>query len=86
MSIRLRKTEIGLVALCAARSIPKTGDVYLDDNVHQALSVKFDLDFANTGVLPGVYKNTEVERIIEREEANNSNRKDWDLFFKGGEK
>lgn len=32
-------------ALCAAKSKPKKGDIYLDDNIHQALSDKFFKDF-----------------------------------------
>jgi hypothetical protein len=33
------------VALCAAKTRAKKGDLYLDDNVHHALSTKFGLDW-----------------------------------------
>ena len=45
MAIRLRKVEGVLVALCAVEVDPMPGDVYLDDNVHQALAVKFARDW-----------------------------------------
>jgi hypothetical protein len=33
------------VAVCAASSAAKAGDLYLDDMMHGALSTKFALDF-----------------------------------------
>ncbi len=45
MAIRIRKINNKTVALCAANSEKKEGDIYLDDNAHHALYVKFDLDF-----------------------------------------
>lgn len=54
MAIRVRKVNIGkvnekLVALCAAESVPGPDDLYLDDNVHHALSEKFTADFKKMG-------------------------------------
>lgn len=77
MSIRLRKTEIGLVALCAAKSIAKPGDVYLDDDVHHALATKFSLDFTYEG-WGDIPFDPEEAAVIEREESNNPNRERWD--------
>jgi len=46
MAIRIRFDENGrYIALCAAESIAKTGDVYLNDGMHEALSNKFEADF-----------------------------------------
>jgi hypothetical protein len=78
MSIRLRMTEVGWVALCAARSVPKDGDVYLDDGHHHALSVKFSLDFQSMGFMVSSHAGCEEEVIMEREESNNPNREWWD--------
>ena len=46
MAIRLREVNSHLIAICAAVSDPKEGDVYLDDNVHYALTVKFMKDLS----------------------------------------
>lgn len=52
MAIRLRKMPNGgYAALCAAKSKPKDGDVYLDDSMHHALSIKFSLDFKSEGLI-----------------------------------
>ena len=51
MAIRIRKVKDDsktgwyYVALCAAKSEPKEGDIYLDDGMHEALSYKFEKDF-----------------------------------------
>lgn len=49
MSIRLRKVNGILIALCAARSVEKDGDIYLDDNAHHALAEKFARDYNKEG-------------------------------------
>lgn len=91
MAIRLRHIEgTGLIALCAARSIAKAGDIYLDDSAHHALSVKFTDDFASMGFLnfdpaerdddpehPDAY----IRRAVEAEESNNPNRDWWDKEY-----
>lgn len=86
MSIRLRIVEgVGLVALCAARSVEKQGDTYLDDAAHHALSVKFSLDFASMGFLndnaAGLHADSPDAAAIEREESNNPNREWWDSVY-----
>lgn len=44
MSIRIREIEGEMVALCAAFSKPKEGDLYIDDAQHYALFCKFSRD------------------------------------------
>lgn len=81
MAIRLRLIEgQGWVALCAARSMPLPGDVYLDDGQHAALSNKFSRDYNSMfdTDLPGVYDDA---ALVEREESNNPNRTAWDATY-----
>lgn len=47
MSIRLRRIDGLLVALCAVEADPVDGDVYLDDEVHEALAAKFANDWSD---------------------------------------
>ncbi|MES2359997.1 MAG: hypothetical protein V4529_16780 [Gemmatimonadota bacterium] len=77
MSIRLRVVDGVLVALCAARSVEKPGDVYLDDGQHYALAEKFWNDYPQCGIAPDA---TSLS-LIEREESNNPNREEWDRTF-----
>lgn len=51
MAIRIRDIDGKKVALCAAKSEPKDGDIYLDDSVHHALTTKFGLDFFSMGFI-----------------------------------
>lgn len=51
MAIRIRKVDGHTIALCAACTEPKEGDLYLDDNIHHALSTKFGLDWYEEGQL-----------------------------------
>lgn len=80
MSIRLRLVEGVWVALCAARSIEKEGDIYLDDAHHHALSAKFSADFASMGFGPDIPYDPE-HRLAEQEESNNPNREWWDSVY-----
>ena len=85
MAIRLRRIPgVGLIALCAARSVAKEGDVYLDDEVHHALTRKFHDDFTSEGRIPDPvpYGADDVAQAVEAEESNNPNRADWDAFFR----
>lgn len=50
MAIRVRKIKGRVVALCAAKSSPAPGDIYLDDAVHHALMHKFSGDFKAEGI------------------------------------
>ena len=45
MAIRLRTVNGTRVALCAAETDSKPGDVYLDDADHMALAAKFGQDW-----------------------------------------
>jgi hypothetical protein len=82
MAIRLRRTADGtLVAICAARSVEKVGDVYLSDEAHHALSIKFDLDFGEMGFLRSIYENSPEEKVMDEEESNNSARTWWDSVY-----
>lgn len=51
MAIRIRRINGKTVALCAAESSEKPGDIYLDDNIHHALTVKFTKDFESMGFI-----------------------------------
>lgn len=80
MSIRIRHVDGLLVALCAARSVEKAGDVYLDDSQHHALAEKFAADFQSEGYNTAPHYPDETERR-EREESNNPNRTAWDALY-----
>ena len=51
MAIRIRLVDGLNVALCAAETDSMPNDIYLDDNIHHALSTKFGLDWYNEGLL-----------------------------------
>ena len=51
MAIRIRKTNMGYNALCAAKSEAQNGDIYLNDGMHTALTKKFEKDFHSMGFL-----------------------------------
>lgn len=83
MSIRIRSVNGTVVALCGARSVPKEGDIYLDDAAHHALSAKFSQDFASMGFIePCDYPEY---AIMEAEESNNPNREWWDSVYAAGQ-
>ena len=65
MAIRLRVVPEGLVALCAARSVAKPGDVYLDDSAHYALAEKFWRDYPEVQIQVA----PEIVAAVEREET-----------------
>ena len=78
MSIRVRFIEgVGYVALCAARSMPEPGDIYLGDEVHGALAHKFWIDYPEIGIEAPA----DVIAATEREESNNPNRTWWDSEY-----
>ena len=82
MSIRIRVVNGVTVALCAARSMEKRGDIYLDDAAHHALSQKFAEDFASEGdVGLACLVEENAAAIRASEELNNPNRDDWDKTF-----
>jgi len=63
MAIRIRKIKGYVIALCAAKTRAKKGDIYLDDNAHHALTNKFAWDWYKTEI---VDKNM-VELMIKEE-------------------
>lgn len=78
MAIRLRVVPgVGLVALCAARSVEKPGDRYLDDGDHMALARKFWQDYPQVGIEP----EADIIAATEAEESNTPNRSEWDRAF-----
>jgi hypothetical protein len=80
MAIRLRVVDGVLIAICAARSVEKPGDVYLDDGQHTALGDKFARDY-NEMFDVGLPTYEADLPLVEREESNNANRDDWDTTF-----
>lgn len=80
MSIRLRRVNGRLIAICAARSVEKPGDVYLDDEQHHALTGKFSEDFASEGYNTQVL-DREDAALRAQEESNNPARDWWDSVY-----
>jgi hypothetical protein len=64
MAIRIRKIDSKYVALCAAESEAKEGDVYLDDGVHGALTKKFEADFKSMGLMRRPITDEEAEDVF----------------------
>lgn len=79
MAIRIRKVGKVTVAICAALSEPKKGDIYLDDDVHHALSTKFGLDWKSEGFLKKSLVDERLIPIMKTEEF----KKQW--IIKNGE-
>jgi len=65
MSIRIRKINGHLVALCAAKTKAKKGDIYLDDAIHEVLATKFAIDNERPE-----WVNPIKCRLMEKEENN----------------
>ena len=63
MAIRVRRVDGQLVALCAARSGEREGDLYLDDGVHYALAQKFWRDHEEVGIVD----REDIERAFSQE-------------------
>jgi hypothetical protein len=86
MAIRIRVVDGVTVALCAARSIAKPGDIYLDDAVHESLADKFTRDWYERNKIDSTpFINSELWSkslaLVEQEESNNPNRDEWDKTF-----
>lgn len=79
MAIRLRVVNEKYIALCAARSLPKEGDVYLHDEWHEALTNKFSRDWSD--LVAGLPHDDRNDDLVDQEESNNSNRELWDLMY-----
>ncbi len=80
MAIRLRTVNGRLVALCAARSVERSNDVYLDDAQHSALADKFAEDFGTEGYNTRSL-DSEAAALRATEESNNPNRTEWDRVY-----
>lgn len=76
MAIRLRTVNDKLIAVCAACTVEKDGDFYLDDAQHYALMQKFDRDLCD-----GCCNDGEVLALVEAEESNNPARTWWDKAY-----
>jgi|GEM_PF-1947304 len=63
MAIRIRKIENRIVALCAAETDEKAGDIYLDDNIHHALAAKFSSDWNMD------WEDSELIQLMEKEKV-----------------
>jgi hypothetical protein len=80
MAIRLRRVDGFLIAVCAARTVHQPGDLYLDDEAHQALASKFGQDFNNEGF--GDYPEDEAHNLLrDLEESNNENDDWWQTVY-----
>ena len=64
MAIRIRTITGRTVALCAARTHAKKGDIYLDDSVHHALSTKFGVDWVEEGRLEKDLADDQVKKLM----------------------
>ena len=68
MAIRIRIINGLTVALCAAKTRPEYGDLYLDDNIHHALSSTFDTDFYKMGFLQKSCAENNLVALMKEEE------------------
>lgn len=67
MAIRIHRANDGyLVALCAAKSDEKEGDIYLDDEAHYALSRKFWRDYEEINIVD----EEDIERALLHEKLD----------------
>lgn len=72
MSIRIREIEGETVALCAAKTKEKIGDIYLNDCAHHALMVKFTADLDSEGWLKeNSLIDEKVKELMLKEETKN---------------
>lgn len=67
MAIRIRKIQGITIALCAAETKPKKGDLYLDDPAHHALTTKFGLDWYNEGFLKDAMADDILVELMQKE-------------------
>ncbi len=68
MAIRIREIEGHTVALCAAVTEEKEGDVYLHDGIHHALSTKFGVDWVKQGRMNKDLADPVIKTLMLREE------------------
>lgn len=70
MAIRIREVEGEVIALCAAKTKAKAGDIYLDDRAHHALSTKFGVDWVSEGRLKDDLADDIIKKLMLKEESN----------------
>ena len=51
MAMRLRIVDGVKVALCAAKTLPQEGDIYLDDGWHYTISQKYWRDYDEINIV-----------------------------------
>ncbi len=83
MAIRLRVVDGETVALCAAQTVSVEGDVYLDDNMHYALMLKFAGDFHESGVCPDIGISEARNRRLVKSQEDSSACKERDEWLLG---
>ena len=64
MAIRIREIDGHWVAVCAAKVKVRKGDIYLNDNLHHALTTKFAIDHERSYIADPV-----LARLMEKEES-----------------
>lgn len=69
MAIRIRIIGETVIALCAAKTASKKGDMYLDDNMHHALSTKFCMDLMEEGFLSVDLLDEGIKNLMLEEES-----------------
>lgn len=74
MAIRIRIVDGYTIALCAAITEPKEGDLYLDDSMHHALTTKFGLDWLEEGSLEKSLADERLVPLMEREQEVQNDR------------
>lgn len=67
MAIRIRRVDGYTIALCAAETKSKEGDLYLDDSIHHALSTKFGLDWKEEGFVEKSLADPILEKLMAEE-------------------
>ena len=67
MAIRIRKVDGKTIALCAAKTKPKPGDLYLDDTIHHALTTKFGLDWHSEKIIDNPLANDILVKLMKKE-------------------
>ena len=69
MAIRIREIRGHTVALCAAITEAKEGDIYLHDGIHHALSTKFGVDWVEEGFLDKDLADPIIKGLMLQEEG-----------------
>ena len=69
MSIRIREIKGHIVAVCAAKTKAKEGDIYLNDGAHHALTTKFGVDWVSEGRLTEDLADDIIKKLMLLEET-----------------